>query len=147
MPPLSNLHLVPVLQTAVGPAILISGVGLLLLTMTNRLGRVIDRARALAASAAEPDPGIEEQLSVLWARAKLLRRAILFAAASALLASLLVILLFLSVLLGVEGAWLLGTVFIASLLCLIASVVLFILDVNRLLGALGLELKPHRLPE
>jgi hypothetical protein len=30
-----------------GPAILISGVGMLLLTMTNRLGRTIDRSRQL----------------------------------------------------------------------------------------------------
>ena len=36
-------QLIPVLQTAIGPMILISGVGLLLLSMTNRLGRVIDR--------------------------------------------------------------------------------------------------------
>jgi hypothetical protein len=33
------------LRDAIGPVILISGVGLLLLTMTNRLGRAIDRAR------------------------------------------------------------------------------------------------------
>src|SRR5688572_19515401 len=40
-------EIVPVLQVAIGPVILISGVGLLLLTMTNRLGRAIDRARSL----------------------------------------------------------------------------------------------------
>jgi hypothetical protein len=40
--------LIPVLQVAVGPVILISGVGMLLLTLTNRFGRVIDRSRALA---------------------------------------------------------------------------------------------------
>ena len=39
--------LIPILQVAIGPVILISGVGLLLLSMTNRLGRVIDRARLL----------------------------------------------------------------------------------------------------
>jgi hypothetical protein len=33
-----------VLQAAIGPVILLSGVGLLL-TMTNRLGRAIDRVR------------------------------------------------------------------------------------------------------
>ena len=33
------------LQVAIGPVILISGVGLLLLTLTNRYGRTIDRAR------------------------------------------------------------------------------------------------------
>jgi hypothetical protein len=36
-----------VLQVAVGSVFLISGVGLLLLTMTNCLDRAIDRARAL----------------------------------------------------------------------------------------------------
>ena len=37
-------ELIPVLQMAVGPVILISGIGLILLSMTNRFGRVIDRA-------------------------------------------------------------------------------------------------------
>ena len=39
MPPLSLTAIIPVLQVAVGPVILISGVGLLLLTMTNRYSR------------------------------------------------------------------------------------------------------------
>jgi hypothetical protein len=44
--PLTSLEqIIPELQDAIGPVILISGVGLLLLTMTNRLGRAIDRAR------------------------------------------------------------------------------------------------------
>ena len=41
-------ELIPLLQTAIGPVILISGVGLLLLSMTNRFGRIIDRSRILA---------------------------------------------------------------------------------------------------
>ena len=47
MPFLTLTELIPILQIAVGPVILISGVGLLLLSMTNRLGRAIDRARIL----------------------------------------------------------------------------------------------------
>lgn len=35
-------ELIPVLQTAIGPVILSSGVGLLLLSMANRLSRVIE---------------------------------------------------------------------------------------------------------
>jgi hypothetical protein len=43
------LHvLVPLLQFAIGPVIVISGVALILLNMTNRYGRIIDRSRALA---------------------------------------------------------------------------------------------------
>lgn len=44
---MSLTQLIPTLQLAIGPVILISGVGLLLLSMTNRFGRIIDRARAL----------------------------------------------------------------------------------------------------
>ncbi len=44
---ISIKELIPVLQVAIGPVILISGVGLLLLSMTNRLSRVIERARNL----------------------------------------------------------------------------------------------------
>ena len=47
MPPTSLEQIIPELRDAIGPVILISGVGLLLLTMTNRLGRAIDRARQL----------------------------------------------------------------------------------------------------
>ena len=39
---MTTIAIVPILQTAIGPVILISGVGLLLLTMTNRLARTID---------------------------------------------------------------------------------------------------------
>jgi hypothetical protein len=40
--------LIPTLQLAVGPVILISGIGLLLLSMTTRFGRTIDRTREIA---------------------------------------------------------------------------------------------------
>jgi CHASE3 domain sensor protein len=40
-------ELIPVLQVAIGPVILISGVSLLMLTLTNRYGRTIDRARQI----------------------------------------------------------------------------------------------------
>jgi hypothetical protein len=45
MPPTSLEQIIPELRDAIGPVILISSVGLLLLTMTNRLGRAIDCAR------------------------------------------------------------------------------------------------------
>jgi len=45
MPSTPVSELIPVLQVAIGPVILVSGVGLLLLTLTNRYGRTIDRSR------------------------------------------------------------------------------------------------------
>ena len=40
-------ELMSILQAAVSPVILISGVGLLILSMTNRFGRVVDRSRQI----------------------------------------------------------------------------------------------------
>ncbi len=136
-------ELIPVLQIAVGPAILISGDGLLLLTMTNRLGRVIDRSRQLVsimkhAENEERNNG-EAQLKILLHRGRLLRSAIFMAATSALLAALLIILVFLSVLMKWEIGWLLSIIFMGSMLGIIGSLVSFLRDVNVTLHALAIE--------
>ena len=136
-------QLVPVLQTAIGPVILISGVGLLLLSMTNRLGRAIDRARALARELPKESGGgyvkTAAEIRILWSRAQLIRMAITLAATSALAAAVLVISLFLTALNGVELPWLIAGLFIACMITLIASLVIFIHDINRSLHALKLE--------
>lgn len=131
-------ELVFILQTAIGPTILISGVGLLLLTMTNRFGRVVDRARSLAAS--PPDPHRAEQLAILWRRAKLVRSGITCAAASALCSALLIAALFLMALWGVDRAWPAGILFVADMLFLVCSLAFFIRDVDQSLLALRLEM-------
>ena len=137
-------ELIPVLQTAIGPVILISGVGLLLLSMTNRLSRVIDRARnLLAVSESQAGPTKQKtlaQIDILWSQAKLIRLSILFAAISLLCAALLIIILFITALFGIEDAWLLSIIFIACLGSLIASLIVFITDINRSLSAFKVEL-------
>lgn len=137
-------EIVPVLQTAIGPAILISGTGLLLLTMTNRLGRAIDRARLLAHELPGAPEGararIKAQLQILWQRAKLIRLAIALAAGSALLAVALIVVLFLSALLQVDCAAAIGMLFILCVASLGGSLAVFIHDINQSLAALRLEL-------
>src|SRR5215831_9165895 len=75
-----RLHdLVQTIQLAIGPVILVSGVGLLLLSMTNRLGRVIDRSRRLSEAVRQSSPEekgrIVAQLLILSHRARLIRLA------------------------------------------------------------------------
>lgn len=134
----SVAQLIPVLQTAIGPAILISATGLLLLTMTNRLGRAIDRARTLARET--PSPKTTAQLKVLWRRAKLIRLAIALAAGSALLAVALIIVLFLTAWLQMDQPGLITTLFILCVTSLAGSLAVFIHDINQSLAALRLEL-------
>lgn len=137
-------QLIPILQTAIGPAILISGIGLLLLTMTNRLGHVVDRARTLSADLLNAnDDGrtkIVKQIQILWRRTHLIRLAIILASVSALLSSILIIVLFVSTLWRIEIAWLIALLFIISMGCLMGSLIVFIYDVNQSLVALRLEL-------
>jgi hypothetical protein len=135
--------LVPILQIAIGPVILISGVGLLLLVMTNRFGRTVDRARQvsqeLRSTSATPKEGPREQLNILLGRARTLRLAIAAASISALLAAVLVIALFVSALLNLSLAVPIVGLFVSCLSALIVSLVLFIRDVNVSLKALRLE--------
>jgi len=137
-------ELIPVLQTAIGPVILISGVGLLLLSMTNRFSRVIDRARSLLTisetQAGPPRQKTLAQIDILWSQANLIRLSILFASISLLCAALLIIMLFITALFGIEDAWLLSIIFVACMGSLIASLVVFITDINRSLSAFKVEL-------
>jgi len=137
--------LIPTLQLAVGPVILISGIGLLLLGMTTRFGRTIDRTREIAracrgVTAPDRDRGTA-QLRILMTRARLLRAAIAAACLSVLFAALLVIVLFVGAVLGLAvTAPVVGGLFIACMAGLIASLLLYIADINRSLGALKLEI-------
>jgi hypothetical protein len=145
LPPSSLQQFIPELRDAVGPVILISGVGLLLLTMTNRLGRAIDRARILkrelAALSGREREQVQAQIAIIYRRAKIIRLAILFSVMSAFLAALLVVSIFLSGWLKVEAAWPSAIIFIVCLTSLAASLVAIMGDINLSLHALKLELE------
>jgi hypothetical protein len=138
-------ELIPVLQMAIGPVILISGVGLLLLTLTNRYARTIDRSRQLVRELRElagaDRARLEGQIRIIYRRARLLRLSILLAAASLLLASVLIIVLFLTALWKLEAGVLISLLFIACMVALSGSLVVFIREMNVSLGALKLELE------
>jgi hypothetical protein len=143
--PMTPVHeLIPVLQVAIGPVILISGVGLLLLTLTNRYGRTIDRSRLLVGElrecSEEDRHRLQGQVEILYRRARLIRMSILLAGVSVLLASVLIIVLFLTALWKLEVGLLISLLFIACMVALSGSLVAFIRDINLSLGALKLEL-------
>lgn len=133
-------ELIPILQLSIGPVILISGVGLLLLTLTNRFGRLLDRSRALHQSGGR-EPAHLRQIEILQRRAGILRLSILFAAVTVLLVALIILLLFVAALAQWEAGWLLITLFSASQLSLVGAMVTFIHDTNLSLRAIRLELE------
>lgn len=141
---ISVSQLIPTLQVAIGPVVLISGIGLLILSMTNRLGRIIDRGRSLVRELSEiPERNqgvVHQQLHILSRRAHLMRNAITFAAISVLLAACLIITLFITAVLKIEDAWLIGIIFICSLGSLIVSLIYFLQDLDQSLVAFKLDI-------
>lgn len=139
--------LLRILQFSVSPAVLVSAIGLLLLSATNRLGRAIDRCRALGRELEAPNPVNREskiaQLGLVHARAHRLRLSITLFAASMFCSCLMVFLLFLKVLAGWATARLVVAVFALDITALMAGTAYFLLDLTMGLRALDLEVEPH----
>jgi hypothetical protein len=135
-------NLTRVLQASISPVALISGVGLLVLSITNRLGRVMDRLRNVLdqkRSAGAPDKHLERQVQVLHRRARMLKGSVTAAVVCILFASVLVLLLFTTALLGARIELLVIVLFPLSLLSLIVALVLFLFDMNLSLKAVQEE--------
>ena len=98
---LSNVNTVAhVIQLSVAPVFLLSGIGAILAVMTNRLSRIIDRARVLETRLEQATPEtavtVREDLVTLRQRAKLIGPAITLCTATALLICMVIAVLFLS---------------------------------------------------
>jgi len=132
-------ELIPILQVAIGPVVLISGVGLIILSLTNRLGRVIDRGRSLVR-----EPQIAKtnnrQIHILSERANLLQRAIVFSVICVLLAAILIITLFFTAAFHLETAWLIGILFVGAMGSLIVSLLSFLQELHKSLIAYRLDI-------
>lgn len=145
MKELTLTQLVPILQLAVGPVILISGVGLLLLTLTNRFGRMLDRSRALVREVVEGSQSpavvgnLQTQVEILHRRARILRLSITLAAVTVFCVGVLILALFVAVLAQLEIAGVLVGLFCIAILGLIGSMAAFIVDMNLALRAAQLD--------
>ena len=135
---MQNYTVFDALQMAISPVIMISAYGMLLLSMTNRLGRAIDRARLLSGESAAKR---QLQVEILSRRARRIRAAILAISLAMFFAAVLVLTLFLSIFMHVDLELVVSALFVASLLCLIVSLVCLIADVTGALRAMDAELR------
>jgi len=140
--------LLPIIQASTTPVILISGLGLLLLTMTNRMGRIIDRTRLYASQLRQAGPAerrqLEIQLELTWRRAKIVRMSLTFATSSMLASSALVVAIFLGATLKVDLGALMLMLFLAAIALLVAALAAFLRDIFVSLSALHLEVRQAR---
>jgi len=129
----SDVAVAHAVQLAVAPVFLLSGIGAILAVMTNRLGRVIDRARVLEerleGASAEYLATLRADLAVLSRRAKLIGRAITLCTMTALLVCTVIAVLFLSAFLQFDASIPVASLFIAAMLCFFLGLLWFLREI------------------
>jgi len=135
------------IQLAVAPVFLLSGVGVTLTVLTNRLARIIDRARSLEATLPAAPEGsassVHAELRVLSRRARLVQRAITLSTACALLICVVIVALFAGVALLRDLSWLIMVLFIAALCAFIGALLAFLLEIQAATASLRFGPGPH----
>ncbi len=125
--------IVHVIQLAVAPVFLLSGVGVTLTVLTNRLARIIDRARVLEARLpAKGDAAgvpIQAELGALSLRARLIHRAITLSTTCALLICGVIVSLFLGALLETDPSGLIIVLFIVGMVAFIGALISFLREI------------------
>ncbi len=133
------MDIVHLIQSAVAPVFLLSGVGVTLGVLTTRLARIVDRARSLE-DRIENRPGsvhnLHHELEVLAKRSRYINMAITMCAVSALLVALVVITLFANAFFTTSLAGTVAILFVGAMVCLTGAFVAFLIEVRIATAAL-----------
>lgn len=132
---LQTENVAKLIQLALGPVFLLSGVGITLSMLTARLARIVDRARTLEDRREEArDPAhvarIDEDLKFIVKRTRYINSAIALSTTSAFLTAVVVTLLFASAFSPLNIGSIIAGTFIASLGCLATSFLMFLFEVR-----------------
>jgi hypothetical protein len=146
----ANLDIARLIQSALAPVFLISGVASTLIVLTNRLARAVDRARRVEArmepGSTEPPVDPQEagsELKVLARRAFYINLAITLCAISALLVSLVVVSLFANAFFDAHMAATIAALFVGAMLFLTAAFLAFLVEVRIATRTLRIGMRAH----
>lgn len=122
-----------VIQLAVAPVFMLTAVGTLINALNSRLGRAVDRRRALESRLASL-PGEEasdarDELAQIGRRVRYVYLAILFAVVSGLFVCLLIAGAFIGAFVAVDLSRTIGAMFVLAVLALIVALLLFLREI------------------
>ena len=146
MSQLSDIGVVShVIQLAVTPAFLLTAIGSMLTVMTNRLARVIDRARRLEDVLENaPHEGIaalHADLRTLARRSKLISRAITLCTSAAIMICTVIAILFLGNFFQFSIAIPIAMLFVLAMLLLVIGMIILLREI--FIGTTSLRIGPH----
>jgi hypothetical protein len=121
------------IQSALAPVFLLSGVGVTLSVMTGRLARAVDRARHLEELLTRHPADarqIHDDLRVLQRRTRYIHAAITMCGCSAVLIALVVITLFANAFFGSGFAGTIALLFVGAMLFITGAYIAFLVEVR-----------------
>jgi hypothetical protein len=122
-----------VIQLAIAPVFLLTAIGTLIMVLTNRLGRAVDRSRVLEdrlASAQVTDPAsAHAELLLLARRIRLVYIAIVLAVLSAIFVTLLIVAAFAGAFVETNLTRLVAVMFVVAILALTGSLVVLLREI------------------
>lgn len=139
IPNLGTPGIAHAIQLAVAPVFLLSGVAALLAVITNRLARIVDRARALEEVARAEDEAAgraRAELRVIAQRGRVVSWSIALCTFTALLIAAVIALMFIGAFFGFDASVPVALLFIAAMLSMIAALALFLREVHLALSTL-----------
>jgi Protein of unknown function (DUF2721) len=144
---LQTENVAKLIQLALGPVFLLSGVGITLSMLTQRLSRIVDRARKLEdqrerATDEARLKRIDKDLRVIFRRTKYINGAIALSTVSALLVTLVVTLLFASEFTQLAVGGVVAILFSAAMVCLSLAFLMFLVEVRIAIN--NLRIGEHR---
>jgi hypothetical protein len=127
-----DIAIARVIALAVAPVFLLTGIGAILSVMTNRLGRIIDRARVLEEKLERAAPELcaapRADLAILSRRAKLISRAITLCTTALLICAVIAI-LFLGASLHFDTRIPVTILFVAAMAAFCLGLLLFLREI------------------
>lgn len=139
------------LSDALAPVTLISGVGLLLVSMSARYCHATSRIRQLLAERKEESEGfheeIDQSIDLIYKRASLLKTGILTLMISAAFSSLQVLVIVIERLFSLDLSLMKSTMLLASVIFIVISSCIYVSEVQVSVKALGLTVHHHNRPQ
>ena len=118
-----------VIQLAVAPVFLLTGIGAILSVLISRLGRIVDRGRVLREQRKVVDEANKSERKVLTIRAFWVHWSIVFCTVSALLVAVVIAVLFLASEVHFDPTHTVSPFIILAMLSLIAGLVCFLREI------------------
>ena len=122
-----------VIQLSVAPVFLLTAIGTILGVLSNRLARIVDRARALnerlETAAENRMPAIHAEMRTLAQRRRMINLAITFGTTAALLVCVSIATVFLGAVMKASVAMAVASLFILAMAAFVAALVCFLREV------------------